>query len=71
MKKNRVRVAPALVAALLAAAPLALMACNTVSGAGKDIEETSENTKKVFTGKSTSDAGSKANSSNDTTQARK
>lgn len=71
MKKNRVRVAHVFATALLAVAPLALMACNTVSGAGKDIEETSENTKKVFTGKSTSSAQPKSSSSNDTTQARK
>jgi predicted small secreted protein len=68
MKKNRVRLG---VAVLLVVAPLALTACNTVSGAGRDLEETSENTKKVFTGKSTSDAGSKSSSSNDTTQASK
>ncbi len=68
MKKNRVRLG---LAALLVVAPLALAACNTVSGVGEDLQETSDNTKKVFTGKSTSDAGSKASTSNDTTQARK
>lgn len=68
MKKNRVRLG---VAALLVVAPLALTACNTVSGVGEDLRETSDNTKKVFTGKSTSDAGSKASSTNDTTQVRK
>lgn len=68
MKKNRVRFA---LAALLVVAPLALVACNTVSGAGKDLEETSDNTKKVFQGKSTSSAEPKTGSSNDTTQARK
>lgn len=67
MKKNRARL---LAAAALALAPLALTACNTVSGVGEDLRETSDNTKKVFTGKSTSDAGSKSSTSNDTTASR-
>ncbi|MBY0112652.1 MAG: hypothetical protein K2Y21_07515 [Phycisphaerales bacterium] len=71
MQKNRVRVARSLVAAVLVCAPLALAACNTVSGVGKDIEETSDNTKKVFTPKSSSSAQPKTGSSNDTTQVRK
>lgn len=71
MKTHRARTARLAAAFLLALAPLALVACNTVSGVGEDLQETSDNTKKVFTGKSTSDAGSKASSSNDTTQVRK
>jgi predicted small secreted protein len=67
MKKNRTRLA---LAAILVVVPLALTACNTVSGVGEDLQETSDNTKKVFTGKSTSDAGSKSSTSNDTTASR-
>jgi predicted small secreted protein len=65
--KNRARL---VIAALVAVAPLALTACNTVSGVGEDLQETSDNTKKVFTPKSTSDAGSKSSTSNDTTASR-
>lgn len=67
INNNRARLA---IAALIAVAPLALTACNTVSGVGEDLQETSDNTKKVFTGKSTSDAGSKSSTSNDTTASR-
>lgn len=67
IQNNRTRLA---IAALIAVAPLALTACNTVSGVGEDLQETSDNTKKVFQGKSTSDAGSKSSTSNDTTASR-
>ncbi|HEX8877322.1 MAG TPA: hypothetical protein VF777_11265 [Phycisphaerales bacterium] len=66
MKTDRARTTRLVAAALLALAPLALVACNTVSGVGQDLEETSNNTKKAFSGKSSADAGSKSSTSNDT-----
>lgn len=41
-------VAKAVLFGALAAAALALSACNTVSGVGKDIQEISENTKNMI-----------------------
>lgn len=45
---EKVKVGRVLVAAALLASMAALAACNTVSGAGEDLQEASENTKKAI-----------------------
>ncbi len=56
--------------ASVASLPLVLTACNTVKGAGTDLEETSDNTKKAFGGSSSS-SSTKTTSSNDTSSTKK
>ncbi|MBL8887877.1 MAG: hypothetical protein JNK16_14570 [Phycisphaerales bacterium] len=50
MNSPRIKVARALSLMLSALALGTLAACNTVSGMGTDIEQTSDNTKKAFGG---------------------
>jgi len=47
-KAETVKIGRVLAAAALLASMAALAACNTVSGAGKDLQEASDNTKKAI-----------------------
>lgn len=50
MNSRGIKLARAATITLSTLAVVALVACNTVSGMGTDIEETSDNTKKAFGG---------------------